>query len=102
MLKTKQVGVYTVSQIGALQGANLRIFQKRISELISNNDDPAYAEALNEWAVVAACTSPYIPLEAWLETPLMELRPVSEAVEELNSDISAEETPKKKPPKAQR
>ena len=98
-LKTKQVGQYTVSQIGALQGANLRVFQRRVVEMTAKNPDEGYAEALNEWARVAACSSPYISIDEWLETPLMELRPLVEAVEELNSDIQSADEPKKKPSK---
>ena len=101
MLKTKQVGSYTVSQIGALQGANLRVFQRRVIELTSQNSDEAYAETLQEWALIAACVSPYIPLEQWLDTPLLELRPLVDAVNELNDDVRDDDpTPKKKPSKA--
>ena len=100
-LKTKQIGKYTASQIGALQGANLRIHQRKISEMGAAD---GMLEALQEWALVSACVTPFISLEEWLDTPLIELRPLVEAVEELNSEMvqPAETTPKKKPPKAQK
>ena len=53
-------------------------------------------EALQEWALVSSCVTPFIPLEDWLETPLMELRPLVEAVEELNSDMVPTDGAKKK------
>ena len=62
MLNKKQVGIYTVSQIGALEGARMRLFQKQNAEWYAEciakdiEIDPAVEQARNEWAAVAACT----------------------------------------------
>ena len=46
MLKTKQVGKYTVSQIGALESARMRLFSKQIAAL--NPDEATEAALLDE------------------------------------------------------
>lgn len=81
MLKTKQVGKYTISQIGPLQASNLRIFQARAEK----EPDEGRKAALSEWAVLAACTSPYISETEYLDTPVQELQPLMEAMEEVNT-----------------
>lgn len=84
-LKTKQVGVYTVSQMGPLESVRLRLFQKQIEEL--KTEDPVIKEALNEWAFIAACTTPFISREEYLQTPALDLAKLTEAVSECNDDI---------------
>lgn len=100
MLKTKVVGIYTVSQMGALEGARIRLFQKQNAEwrakrLKDNLEvDQAVSDAYDEWATVAACTSPHIGRDEYLAIPYSELRPIIEAMEEVNSDlVSGTETP---------
>lgn len=90
MLKTKQVGIYIVSQMSALEGARLRIYQQK--NLGMKFDDPAMQAVADEWAVVAACVTPHITLEDYTSIPLVETRPLLEAVEELNADIVGGET----------
>jgi hypothetical protein len=82
MLKTEQVGRYTVSQIGPLQGTRLRLFQRQLSEM---KDDAETIEALGDWAVLAACVSPFISREEYLQTPVQELQPLMEAMERVNT-----------------
>lgn len=94
MLQTKTIDRYTVSQMGPLESARLRLFQRQIEPLIKG--DEVMAEALNEWALVAACTVPFIPRDEYLQMPLSETMPLVQAVEELNSDLSAPGEAKKK------
>lgn len=93
-LKIIAVGKYTVSQIGPLESARLRLFQRQIEPLVS--DDEAMTEALNEWALVAACTMPMIPRDEYFGMPLSETMPLVEAVEELNGDLVGPQDSKKK------
>lgn len=97
-LKTIAVGNYTVSQMGPLESARLRLFQRKIEPLIT--DDEAMNETLNEWALVAACTTPLIERDAYLQMPLSETQLIVKAVEDLNGDLIGDgesDTKKKKP-----
>lgn len=94
-LKTVAIGKYTVSQIGPLESARLRLFQRQIEPLVSK-DDEAMTEALNEWALVAACTMPMIPRDEYFGMPLSETMPLVNAVEELNGDLIGSQDSKKK------
>lgn len=97
-LNTKQVGSYTVTQMGALESARLRLFQRQNAELEQKqgNLDPARVEAWNEWAVVAACVTPHITRDDYLAIPVMETRLLIDAVEELNAGLLEGDQPKKK------
>lgn len=92
-LKTKVVGGYTVSQMGALESARLRLHQRNVSE--QKLTDEAMLMALDEWMLVAACVTPFISQADYMAMPVTETRPLLEAVEELNADVA--ETSKKKP-----
>lgn len=85
MLKTKQVGKYTVSQAGPREEARMIAYSKRVESI--EVEDEADREALTQWAYVAAVTRPIIPLEDYLNTPAVELREILEAVAETNGDV---------------
>jgi len=91
--ETITVGKYTVSKMGVLHGARLRINQRNVAAL--NLTDEAIADASEEWALIAACTDPFIPREDYLKMLLVESRPLVDAVEELNADIVAAPLSKK-------
>jgi hypothetical protein len=96
MLQTKQVGEYLVSQMGVLEGARMRLYQRNIAAEVLEPDE-AMVEALDEWALVAACTTPFIPRNEYFAMPINETRPLVEAVEELNASLAPEtEAVKKK------
>lgn len=101
-LKTKQVGIYTVSQMGVLESARLRNNQRNVAEDLKS-DDPAMVDALSEWVLVAACTTPFIPRDEFFAMPMSELAPLIEAAEEMNSDLlpGAEVLPAKQAKKKQ-
>lgn len=104
-LKTKQIGNYTISQMGALEGVRLRLFQRQNAELEKKQaePDPAWVEAMSEWALLAACTTPHITREQYLATPITELQPIMDALGDLNADMfgtGVEQQSKKKTPKS--
>ena len=103
MLKTKQVGAFTVSEMGTLQMCNFRVNQRRIAPQIEQQrENEGLAEWLNEWAFISAVTSPFITQEAYAEMDMLTARQIAEAAEELNAaltEIQAQDGPqsKKKP-----
>jgi hypothetical protein len=93
MLKTKQVGEFTATQMGALERAHMKINYRLIEE--RKIEDEAEREAAQEWALINACVTPKITLDQYLQTPVTDTIELIEAVEELNSDM-AEKVSKKK------
>jgi hypothetical protein len=85
MLKTKTVGIYTVSQFGPLEGARMRLHQRNIAA--QKVTDEAITEVLSEWAMVASCVTPFIPQADYLQMPITETGPLVEAAAEMNADM---------------
>jgi hypothetical protein len=98
MLRTKQVGEYTVSQMSVLEGSRMRLYQRQVIEALKNAPDtpPEVVEAWNEWAVIAACVKPEIKRDEYLSMPLMDAQALAEAVNELNSDLATPYTEQSK------
>jgi hypothetical protein len=82
MLKTKQVGIYTVSEAGMLQAVRRVGMLKQLETNPPDSDDER--QALQMWAVVAGCTIPIISRDEFLQIPETELDVLVQAVQEMN------------------
>jgi hypothetical protein len=102
MLKTKQVGKYTCTQMGPLESIRLRAHAKNIDAL-KITDEELLAER-NSWAFMAACVTPFISWEEYIQTPMAELKLIIDALNDLNEGFEdGPQTKKKskgKPPKS--
>ena len=88
-LKTKQVGEHLVSEMGTLQVCNFRVNQRNIAkEIEQNRENEGLAEWLNEWAFLAAVTTPFISREKYAEMDIHASRELLQAAEELNAGLS--------------
>ena len=104
MLKTKQVGKYTVSQRGPLQNCRVRVFHARVEKLFHvpqkdeelSDEQVAYNDFLLNWVAVAACTEPLITLEQFGSDP--DLDEVVLAVDEVNEIQTGDGPQSKKKP----
>lgn len=87
-----------MTQMGALESARMRLHQRNIA----GETDEALAMALEEWALIASCVTPFISREDYLQMPVTETRPLLLAVEELNSDMVDNGTPEQAKKKRQK
>lgn len=93
MLKTKQVGKYTVTEMGPLEQTRMRLYlrnaEKRMTHPVTKEriDDPELEETLQNWAGAACCVTPSIDFDEWMQTSLSVIVPILEAVEEVNADM---------------
>lgn len=58
--------------------------------------DPDMLSLYQEWAFLACCTEPFIPWEKYIDTPVDEMRPMNEAVAELNAGLDENSGPPSK------
>ena len=100
MLKTKQVGAYTITQMGPLEGARLRLHLRNLETM--NLPAEVDEQTRYNWALIAACVTPFISWADYISTPMSETNPLAVAAEDLNADMVTGDTPeqaKKKPRK---
>jgi hypothetical protein len=86
MLKTQQIGKYTVTQMGPLQAARLRLHVRNLEAAnlpVEVDDVTKY-----NYALLAACADPLITWAEYVEMTMMELAPLTAAVEELNAEMA--------------
>jgi hypothetical protein len=101
-LKTKQVGKYTVSQVGTLESARMRVFtdeKERYLAVLKKDGKEIPDElllTLEEWVSFAACIMPKITIEEYLQTPIVELTSLGDALQEVNDNGLPVTVPSKK------
>lgn len=95
MLKTKQVGEYTVSEVGGLERARYNLFQQQIEDMepkilkiADEFERAAFRKMLEEWSWVASCVKPYISSEDWPTMPSAITTPLIMAATEVNDDAA--------------
>ena len=105
--KVITVGEYTVSEMATLEGCRMRIHQgnldkerakiyaKYSGDAELSIDDQAMLAAFDEWALVASCVVPFIPMDDYMTLPLTVTRPILDAVQECNADMVSGEQSKK-------
>jgi hypothetical protein len=86
MLNTVKIGRFTVSQMGPLQAARLRLHLKNLDA--ANLPEEVDDVTRYNYALLAACTEPFISWQEYTETFMGELAPLTAAVEELNADMA--------------
>jgi hypothetical protein len=97
-LKTKVVGIYTVSQFGTLESVRARLFHEQVEPLKKSgknltDDEQAMNEWLDEWVTFAACTSPLMTRDDYAALPMETYAQLASAMDELNSDLSGVSVP---------
>ena len=95
-LKTATIGNYTVSQMGPLQAARLRLHLKNLDALALGEDVDDLTRY--NYALLAACVEPVITWGEYVEMPMAEIGPLAAAVEQLNADMvtPTDDTPQAK------
>lgn len=84
-LKTKTIGEYTVSEAGFLASIRLSMARAEIEAMKPDMDDPALRQAAITWPFVAACVTPYISWDDFLQMRDDVIMPIAAAVMELNA-----------------
>jgi hypothetical protein len=95
MLQKIQVGEFVVSEAGPLEAARLLRLSEKYTAMLTQatekgeaatDDDVERLQALEIWPQVAACVTPLLEMDAWLQTPLATIGELREAAEMLNPD----------------
>lgn len=93
MLQKRQVDEFVVSEAGPLEAARLLRLSEKYNALIAQaqakgeaatDEDVERLQALAIWPQVAACTTPLLEIDAWMQTPLATIGELREAAEILN------------------
>ena len=95
-LRTKQVGKWTVSEIGALQGVRMNLFRAQAEERAKKDDTVGMAEVLQEWAQLSACVDPLLTADEYLQMPAVEIMEIVNAMGEVNETLPGDPQPSKK------
>jgi hypothetical protein len=97
MLRTKQIGTWTVSEVGALQGVRMNLYRAKTDEYVKHAGDVVgLSETLAEWAQLAACVDPYLSIDEYLEMPAVEIMEIVNAMTEVNEALPGISEPSKK------
>ncbi len=96
MLRTKQVGKWVVSEIGALQGVRMNLFRAQAEERAAKDNAIGMAEVLTEWAQLAACVDPLLTVDEYLQLPAVEIMEIVNAMAEVNETLPGVPQPSKK------
>ena len=93
MLRKMQVDDFVVSEAGPLEAARLLRLSDEYTAMIAavqekgetaTDEDVERLQALAIWPQVAACVTPLLDMDAWLQTPLDTIGKLREAAEMLN------------------
>lgn len=85
MLETKQYKSYTVTQAGIRESVRRVNMVKAIGEMHANGElDDVTLTALSVYPHIAACVSPLISVDEFLQIPERELDALSQVAMELN------------------
>lgn len=101
MLRITQVGKWTISEVGALQGVRMNLFRKQADEYITAQKRngamvDGMEETLAEWVQIAACVSPLLTIDEYLTMPAVEIMPLVEGMAQVNEQSASESDGKKK------
>ena len=92
-LQTRKVGEYVVTEAGPLEAARVMKTAQKYQELVSaaqakgaevSEQELETLEALAIWPTIAACTSPQISIDDWMQIPLTTIKELRDAAEILN------------------
>lgn len=92
-LQTRKVGDYVVTEAGPLEAARVMRCAQKYQELVAaaqargtdvSLQELEILEALAIWPTIAACTSPVISIDDWMQIPLTTIKDLREAAEILN------------------
>ena len=102
MLQTRTIGEFVVTEAGPLQAARLLRLSERYNALIAEaqakgdaatDEDVERLQALAIWPQVAACTTPALDVDGWMNTPLSTIGELREVAEILNPSWFVLNTP---------
>ena len=93
MLKTIVIGEYTVTEAGPLEAARSVNFAAQYQQMLeaakakgdlATEDDLERLQALSRWMTVAACVTPRLSADDWLQISLTTIDELKRAAKELN------------------
>lgn len=92
-LQTRKVAEYVVTEAGPLEAARVMRHAQTYQELVAaaqargaevSLQELEILEALAIWPTIAACTSPAISIDDWMQIPLTTIKELRDAAEILN------------------
>ncbi len=101
-LQTRKVGEYVVTEAGPLEAARVMRHAQTYQALVSaaqardaevTVQELEILEALAIWPTIAACTSPAISIDDWMQIPLTTIKELRDAAEILNPSWFTAMTP---------
>ncbi len=93
MLRTKQVGKYTVTQFGTLASVRARYFNEEANKLrhitpegeTPSDDDEIYNLWLDDWVSLASSVQPKITIAEYESIDVNLMKELSDAISEVNA-----------------